>query len=277
MIKLNGTILTFTKFPNGETKVNGNEIYNLLSEQPSMENHVEFKYETDEDLIKLMFVKRHIDYFVKLDTILTISYMPYSRQDRVEGNSVFTLKYVADFINSLDFTGITILEPHSDVTMALVNYSQALYPTIHLLQEVMREIKFDRAVDYIFYPDAGAYKRYSKMNNTGCKTLVGFKDRDFATGRIKSLQVVGDVSSTPFKVLIVDDLCSKGGTFALASDKLKELGATDVYLLVTHCEHAIFDGMLPFTGAITKVFTTDSIIDGSIRHPKIKIYQGGKT
>ena len=89
MIKLNGTELVFKTFPNGETLVDGDAITALMAEQ----NTLAFKYENDSDLIKLMFVKQYLD-SRKVHADLTIAYMPYSRMDRIEGASVFTLKYV---------------------------------------------------------------------------------------------------------------------------------------------------------------------------------------
>ena len=45
-------------------------------------------------------------------------------------------------------------------------------------------------------------------------------------------------------VLIVDDLCSRGGTFIEASKKLKAQGAEKISLLVAHCENNVFTGEL---------------------------------
>ena len=60
-------------------------------------------------------------------------------------------------------------------------------------------------------------------------------------------------------ILIVDDICSKGGTFYFSAKKLKELGAKNIYLHITHCENTIFDGELLTSGLIKRIFTTDSI------------------
>lgn len=278
MIKLNGAILDFKTFPNGETRVDGGQILHALRD--SGWNHIGFKYENDSDLIKLMFLKRFLDNTEARNTkiILDIAYMPYSRMDRVEGESVFTLKYVSEFINSLKFDEVDIFEPHSDVTCALVDKSIAHYPTIELLRQVVHKVGFNKDVDYLFFPDAGAQKRYSKVE--GYKQIVGYKDRDFATGRIKSLDVVGlkgDLSES--KVVIIDDLCSYGGTFDLSATKLKELGAQEIYLIVAHCEKVVRQGKLLHPDhPITKIFTTNSIIDDNVFEdgfsPKLDVYKG---
>lgn len=260
MIKLNDVVVEIKQFPNGESLLNGDQISNALDYVDH--NSVHFKYETDADLIHLMLLKRYIDESVhaSAESSLNIAYMPYSRMDRKEGNSVFTLKYVADFINALKFDHVYVHESHSDVALALLNNSVAVHDSAVLLGEAMEKIDFDITKDYLFYPDAGAQKRYSKLGNY--KELVGFKKRNFETGQIESLQVVGDMEPGR-KVIIVDDLCSYGGTFMLSAERLKEIGAGDIYLVITHCEDSIFKGKIPGSDLIKKVYTTDSIISES--------------
>ncbi|TPG68586.1 ribose-phosphate pyrophosphokinase [Brevibacillus laterosporus] len=256
MIKLNDKAITFTNFPNGETKVDGEQIRAFM--HTAEINVVTFKFENDSDLIKLMFVKRYLDE-LNTDADLVIYYMPYSRMDRSEGLSVFTLKYVSEFMNSLSFNNVTVVEPHSDVTPALLNKSYAIYPTIDMINEVINTVGFNKHKDYLFFPDAGAQKRYGRVE--GYQQLVGFKKRDFQTGQIKGLQVVGETEKVNgTKIIIVDDLCSYGGTFIMSSEKLKELGASEIFLIVGHCENSIFKGKVFESGLIDKVFTTDTIL-----------------
>lgn len=267
MLKLNGVELGLQQFPNGETRINGDEILKQMADF----NTLAWKYEEDGDLIKLMFVKSYLD-DRRARCSLTIYYMPYSRMDRIEGTSAFTLKYTAALINSLNFESVTVIEPHSDVTLALLDRSIGKYPTVQLLDQVTAEIGFDPEQDYLFFPDAGAQKRYSKVR--GYKELVGFKSRDFQTGEIKSLEIVGNADRECFKVLIVDDLCSYGGTFMLSAEKLKEIGASHIYLLVGHCEKSIYKGKVLESDLIDKVFTTDTILYQA-EHEKIHVYEIG--
>jgi len=267
VIILNEEKIDFGQFPNGETFIATN--INLLAMQ---NNKIILKYENDNDLLRLMFVKKHLDGLNSLSCSLAILYMPYSRQDRTEDNSVFTLKHVCEFINSLHFTTIVVNEPHSDVTIALLNNCMTKYPTVDLLSKVVDEVGFDKEKDYLFYPDAGAQKRYSSKNS-GYKEIVGFKKRNFTTGRIESLQIVGSELVNGSKVIIIDDLCSRGGTFILSAERLKEIGATDIYLVVAHCEETILEGDIPSSPhLITQVFTTDSIINPN-SDARIKIFQ----
>ena len=46
------------------------------------------------------------------------------------------------------------------------------------------------------------------------------------------------------RVLIVDDLCSAGGTFYYTAQKLREAGAIKVDLVVTHMENNVLNGKI---------------------------------
>lgn len=256
MILLNGQEIEFNVFPNGETRLEREDVISKIEEYSSQ--NVAFKYENDSDLIKLLILKNYLDDlgFSNL-THLTVYYMPYSRQDRTENESPFTLKYIARFINMMGFRKVEVIEPHSDVTPALLDKAKSTYINFDLLPLVMEEIGFDKENDYIMFPDSGAAKRYGKMKVQN--VLTGNKHRDFATGKIERLELVGYVAPEANKVLILDDLSSFGGTFYMSAEALKEAGFKEVYLLVAHAENSIFAGkLLQSESPIDKVFTTDS-------------------
>ena len=98
--------------------------------------------------------------------------------------------------------------------------------------------------------------------------------RDWETGEIKGLDLSGEIDQLSGKdILIVDDICSKGGTFYHSALKLKELGAANIYLYVTHCENSIYDGeLLKNNGLIEKIYTTDSILTNT-ESPKIELVE----
>ena len=268
MILVNKKPIEFTVFPNGETKVNHHSIIDAVGfEEGNIE--ISFKYESDMDLVHLLFVKSYLDETMKIPVSLVIYYMPYSRMDRAQGLSAFTLKYVTNLINALQFKTVYVLEPHSDVTTSLIDRVIARYPTFNILREAQKEIGFDSEKDYMFYPDAGAQKRYQIQ---GQKHLVGYKHRNFETGKIESFQVVGETPSEPFKAVIIDDLSSYGGTFMASAKELRALGATEIYLVVAHAENSILEGSIFKTDLINKVYCTNSIIDLDKANDRLAIY-----
>lgn len=263
MIYFNGENVEIKTFPNGESYIL-TENFKIKNE----ENRLKLKFEGDEDLLHLIFVKNHLEE-LGVDCELILPYMPYSRMDRTEGAMLFTLKYVCRLINRLNFKSVTIYEPHSEVSTALLDRVRVVDMSKIITESVLKEIQQGEEAVYLVYPDAGAAKRYAKQIHYD-KILTATKERDFLTGHIKTLEINGDCAHKQFKAIIVDDLCSMGGTFALTATKLKEMGASDVYLVVTHCENTVFKGELLTSGLISKIYTTDSILNQG--HEKIIVH-----
>ena len=80
---------------------------------------------------------------------------------------------------------------------------------------------------------------------------------------------MGEMPAENFNALIIDDISSYGGTFLHSARKLKELGASKVYLYITHCENTILKGELINSGLLERIYTTGSIYTGE--HPLITI------
>lgn len=263
MIKFNGKIIEQNHFPDGT----------LLIKQDPTENSLEFCYddiiwlfENNEELITLIYLVKHLRANEIKDIILTMPYIPNARQDRVKTpEDVFTLKYFADIINDLDFHTVQVLDPHSYVSEALINNI-----TVETPKEYINKAIENCNPNMLFFPDEGAMKRYSSMANK--EYAFGIKRRDWATGKIEGLDVAGSIDKIKdSRILIVDDICSRGGTFYHSAKKLKELGAKEIYLYITHCENTILEGELLTSGLIEKVYTTNSIF--TKEHEKIEVFE----
>ncbi len=256
MILVDDIPVEFGQFPNGEVNLLKSSVDTGYKEHVA----VTLIYENDSDLFHLLLVERAL----VVPATLYITYTPYSRMDRETSTYAFSLKTFAEFINLMDWDEVVIYEPHSDVLPALLDRVRV----INVIDDWYTISMIDRTLgtkDYnVFYPDAGAQKRYETAYRD-YHHLVGFKTRDFETGRITDYYVIGERTSE--NVVILDDLCSKGGTFMLAAEQLRELGYKRIILVVAHCEQTIFAGDILTTDLIEKVITTDSII----REPHEKI------
>ena len=225
-----------------------------------------WNYESDSELVTLIYITKHLrDNGVKR-IWLNMPYIPNARQDRVKTcNDVFTLKYFAWVINQLNFDEVSVFDPHSHVSEALFEHLN-----VRSAECVINSV-YDRVNDgnlLMFYPDEGAMKRYSSMINH--PFAFGVKDRDWETGRINDLVIPCNTELVHgSNVLIVDDICSRGGTFYHSAKKLKQLGAEKIYLYVSHCENTILEGDLLKEDLIERVFTTNSIFTG--QHEKIEV------
>lgn len=264
MIKVNDTEIKVGHFPDGTQSIEFSDAQPYYST-----NEVEWFYDSDEEVFTLMCVVDMIRRISKNSRIdLWIPYLPNARMDRIkEEKQNFSLKVFANFINSLNFDRVMTYNVHSNVSEALIDKVINIDP-IFDVDTVISDYK----PDVIYFPDEGACKRYVDLDSvkkSGLPVIFGIKKRDFATGKILGLDVVSDTDLTGKKVLIVDDICSAGGTFKFSAMKLKELGASDVALYISHCEDNIQNGDLLKIDLVSKIYTTDSILH--ISDPKIQI------
>lgn len=260
MIKVNGQTVDIGRFPDGTFLA---KVFT-----PETDITISWFYESDAELASVMYLTKHFRAHGAKYICLFMPYIPNARQDRVKTcDDIFTLKYFAEFINSLKFDKVVVLDPHSTVSEALFDNIQILSPKPYIekvYNKVVRSGKYQNEHGVtkfaIFYPDEGAMKRYSTMFPTN-HCLFGIKKRDWATGKIEGLEVSGDTEVLDgATVLIIDDICSRGGTFYHSAKKLKELGVKNIVLYITHCENTIHEGEIFTSGLIDRVYTTNSII-----------------
>lgn len=260
MIKVNEQIVEQNHFPDGTLLMKYKAEIGKIGT-------ITWQYESDAELFTLYSLKKHLDNVLPgWNTYLYLPYIPNARQDRVKSDEdIFTLKYFAEIINSLKFEKVYVLDPHSSVSEALID-NIAIQPPREYIKTAIQNCN----PDMLFFPDEGAMKRYSSMANK--KYAFGIKRRDWATGKIEGLDVAGCTDKIEgSRILIVDDICSRGGTFYHSAKKLKELGAKEIYLYITHCENTIFEGELLTSGLIEKVYTTNSIF--TKEHEKIEVFE----
>lgn len=267
MIKIDGEVINLGSFPDGTALIK----YSPLPHQKVGYAKLSWYYENDSEFISLMYLVKHLRANGVNDIYLYMPYIPNARQDRVKNpEDVFTLKYFAELLNSLDLTRIEVLDPHSTVSEALINNLCIATPKEYIKECLERIAPYNHKKSNVtmFYPDSGAMSRYSSMFDL--PYAFGIKKRNWATGKIEGLDVAGATDQIAGRdILIVDDICSRGGTFFHSAKKLKELGANDIYLFVSHCENTILEGELLNGDLVKKVYTSNSIFTKN--HEKIEV------
>ena len=246
MITIDNVVIEQNHFPDGT----------LLTKLPYNDNdciYIKWNYENDAELFTLICARRH---YASRKAILTMPYIPHARMDRVKSEQdVFTLKYFCEVINSLNFKAVIVLDPHSNVAPALIN-NIVLDPVDSYIRQALFHHSNNRA---LFFPDEGAMKRYTE-EFSHIPFAFGMKKRDWATGKILGLDILQSENIVGKDVLIVDDICSRGGTFYHSAKALLEAGAASVSLYVTHCENTILEGEIFTSGLIKQVYTTNSLV-----------------
>jgi ribose-phosphate pyrophosphokinase len=224
---------------------------------------IQWLYESDAELFALICTTNHLRRLnPQAEISLLLPYLPHARMDRVKQDSdVFTLKYFAEIINSLGFSRVSVLDVHSSVSEYAVNYIQVLSPKPHIHEALSKIKEAGTQIDSIFYVDEGGQKRYFDMIHL--PSVFGHKKRDWDTGTILGVEIIGDEANIRDKnLLIVDDIIAFGGSIYFSALRLKELGCKNLYVYASHIENSILDeekGKLIKSGLIEKFFTTKSI------------------
>lgn len=259
MIKVNGVEQSYELFPNNEIKI------------PPIKNdrnniYIELKYENSIDIVRLIFIKKYLDNcYSNYNKFLVMKYIPYERMDRETSNQIFTCKYFCELINDLKFNKVYILDPHSNVSVGVLNNIKQI-----CLNNYIESILNENSIDVLCFPDVGAYKKYTEiLDDINLPKTWANKHRDVNTGKITDYDIIGDINVSNKTVLIVDDICVKGYTTLFCAKKLKELGAKSVIFYCSHCEESIHNGELLKTDYVDKIYTTDSLSISS--HSKINI------
>ena len=275
MIYLNGKKVDFIEFPNKERRLDlpedmvNTHLYKIV-------NNVYWKYENDASIFELLMLDYAIQTYNEKYN-LYIGYRPYSRMDRIENKgTTFSLNIISNVLtkNLLAINHIFILDPHSDVTLKQLNDKQIndiayefeefniLNKKYEFTKDVIDYTKLNTKDAWFVFPDKGAAKRYNADDYPN--VIICEKVRDFATGKIQEIKAhIEKQTTTPEKdapIIIIDDLCSYGGTFVGAINAIKNdlnIKSKNNWLIVTHAEEAMMEANIPNT--FGKVFSTNSI------------------
>ena len=276
MIRVSGEIVKINKFPDGTPRINL-DVENIKEDEydgrPCI--LIDWFYENNDEMFYLMLIKKHLErHLTNVDYYLFMPYIPNARMDRVKNDDeVFTLKYFCDFINSLNFSRVYVLDAHSDVSTALLNNCENDSPRDYI-KDAIRQISDDIV---LYFPDAGAAKRYSDLFPE-IMYCYGEKKRDWKSGKILGLDIRSNgIDLNGKTVLMIDDIIAYGGSLFYSANALKEAGVDKIYAYATHTENSILDrekGTLIKSlenNTVERLFTTNSLFSG--KHDKITVLE----
>ena len=254
-------VLNISVFNGGEVNIQLPEVVVCASEI-----FVDAKIRCSDGVMALILVKNALDNAVGKDIKVTLKlgYLPYARQDRIcNKGEALSIQAFVGLINMLQFNEVMILDPHSEVGPALFTAKLSVTTQEQMLSESIRNFDLRLGADVITLvsPDAGATKKTEQVSKhyNGLPVIQATKKRDLKTGQLSGFGFYGDVKGKD--LLIVDDICDGGGTFVGLAKILKEAGAGEIGLYVSH---GIFsrgvDNLLE--NGIDYIITTDSFFEG---------------
>ena len=161
--------------------------------------------------------------------VLILPYIPGARADR---GTPFGLKIYADFINNLQLDQVIVFDPHSEVSVNLINNLTVVHS-----DELFSQSQVATVLPHytgIIAPDKGATDRARRIAALAELPLyTATKERNPDTGKLSNFSI--DVPKDG-RFLIIDDICDGGGTFC----GLAEASGLDKLQLDLYVSHGVF-------------------------------------
>lgn len=254
MLFVNGYEVNQTQFPAGEKHLAFPvELIENLKETKSVT--IRWLYKDDSELFSLLSAIEKVEEIADGVPIkLEIPYLPHARMDRIKNPCQnLSLAVLAKFFETLELVEeIECYDVHSDVAFDyignLVNVKKQRTLYNALISEYRNDLNDSNTI--LIFPDKTAYKRFSHdLRHIQSGIIVCDKTRDFDTGKITGMTISVEKEFDKDRVvnaIIIDDICSYGGTFDLAINTIVKQfpNLTSFYLSVTHLEKSFLNGKL---------------------------------
>ncbi len=161
-----------------------------------------------------------------------IPYFGYARQDRkVAPRTSISAKLVSNLITKAGADRVVTVDLHAGQIQGFFDIPvDNLFATPIFARHVKKKIKIKNLI--CVAPDVGGTERaraLGKILNVG---LAIVDKRRPKPGQSQVMNIVGDVKGKT--CIIVDDIIDSGGTIVNAAKALKDRGAKEVYVYITH-------------------------------------------
>ena len=161
-----------------------------------------------------------------------IPYFGYARQDRkVVPRTSISAKLVSNLITKAGADRVVTVDLHAGQIQGFFDIPvDNLFATPLFARHVRKKIKSKKII--CIAPDVGGTERARALGKLLGVGLAIVDKRRPKPGKSKVMNVIGDVKDQT--CIIVDDIIDSGGTIVNAAKALKERGAKEVYVYITH-------------------------------------------
>ena len=201
-----------------------------------------------------------------------IPHYGYARQDRkAASREPITARLVANLLEAAGVDRVITLDLHSNQIQGFFDIPVTHLTALYLFGEYFKTKDFNWDETVVVSPDMGRAKVAKKLSDyLGCEVAIAHKGRP----KHNAAEVMGIIGNIENKTCIInDDMIDTGGTLVGSINKLKEMGAGDIYISATH---GIYSGKAieRLEGApIIECVVTDAIPCAVANTPGSKIKQ----
>ena len=232
-LKLSG--LKLEKFANGETyarfdeSVRGDEVFIIQCIAGENVNDL---------LMELLIITDAAKRASAASVTAVITHYAYARQDRkAASREPITARLIANLLEAAGVDRIITLDLHSNQIQGFFDIPVSHLTALYNFGDYFAAKDFDWDNTVVVSPDMGRAKVAKKLADyLGCEMAIAHKSRP----KHNAAEVMGVIGNIVGKTCIInDDMIDTGGTLVGSINKLKEMGAGDIYVSATH---GIFSG-----------------------------------
>ena len=227
--------LRLEKFANGETyarfdeSVRGDEVFIIQCIAGENVNDL---------LMELLIITDAAKRASAASVTAVITHYAYARQDRkASSREPITARLVANLLEAAGVDRIITLDLHSNQIQGFFDIPVSHLTALYNFGDYFAAKDFDWENTVVVSPDMGRAKVARRLADyLGCEVAIAHKSRP----KHNAAEVMGVIGNIVGKTCIVnDDMIDTAGTLVGSINKLKEMGAGDIYVSSTH---GIFSG-----------------------------------
>lgn len=199
-----------------------------------------------------------------------VPYLPYSRKEKKDvRQDPISGRLVANLLETAGIDALIALDLHADALEGFFNVPVVNLSPVELFAERLGKLDLNNTV--VVAPDMGGAKRARRLARAlEVPVVILEKIRPHDSPESEIMTMIGDVSGK--NAVIIDDIVSTGGTLVNAAALLRERGARDIHVCISH---ALFSDTAPqriADSAIDRMYITDSLpLSDSVKIDKLEV------
>ena len=160
-------------------------------------------------------------------------YYGYARQDRkAKPRQPITSKLVADLLQVAGADRVVVFDLHATQIQGFFNIPIDDLTAVPMIGQYFKEKNFPKDKLVVVSPDHGGVTRARKLADILDAPIAIIDKRRPKPNMVEAQNVIGDVEG---KIcIVVDDICDTAGTLCAGCQILKDHGAKEVYVGITH-------------------------------------------
>ena len=162
-----------------------------------------------------------------------IPYFGYARQDRkAKPRQPITAKLVANLLEKAGANRVVCFDLHAAQIQGYFDIPNDNITAVPMIGNYFRNKDFSEDELVVVSPDHGGVGRCRTVAELVNAPIAIIDKRRPKANAVEAMNVIGDVNNK--NCLIIDDICDTAGSLIAACNILKEFGAKDIYVGVTH-------------------------------------------